>query len=44
MVVERIAAGTPTATGGRARLPSGPGLGIEVDESALGERVLRIEG
>ncbi|MGI9113200.1 MAG: mandelate racemase/muconate lactonizing enzyme family protein [Gaiellaceae bacterium] len=43
MVVERIAAGTPTASNGTARLPAAPGLGIEVDESKLGERVLRIE-
>jgi len=42
MVVERIAAG-PTASNGTARLPAAPGLGIEVDESKLGERVLRIE-
>jgi L-alanine-DL-glutamate epimerase-like enolase superfamily enzyme len=43
MTVERIARGTPEAAGGRSRLPAGPGLGIEVDESALGERVLRVE-
>jgi L-alanine-DL-glutamate epimerase-like enolase superfamily enzyme len=43
MVVERFATGTPTADGGRARLPAGPGLGIEVDERALGEAVLRVE-
>ncbi|MBA2298472.1 MAG: mandelate racemase/muconate lactonizing enzyme family protein [Actinobacteria bacterium] len=43
MVIERIAVGTPAASNGTARLPSGPGLGIDVDESALGERVLRIE-
>jgi L-alanine-DL-glutamate epimerase-like enolase superfamily enzyme len=43
MVVERIASGTPKATGGKARLPSGPGLGLEIDESALGERLVRIE-
>lgn len=43
MVVERIATGTPIATGGTARLSPGAGLGIEIDESALGERVLRVE-
>ena len=43
MVAEHIAVGTPFASGGTARLPFGPGLGIEVDESTLGERVLRIE-
>ena len=43
MVVERIATGTPSASGGTARLPSGPGLGLEIDESALGRRLLRIE-
>ncbi|MBA3347180.1 MAG: mandelate racemase/muconate lactonizing enzyme family protein, partial [Actinobacteria bacterium] len=43
MVVERIAVGTPFAAAGTARLPPGPGLGIEVDETALGDRVLLIE-
>jgi cis-L-3-hydroxyproline dehydratase len=43
MVVERIATGTPAASGGRARLPSGPGLGLELDEAALGEPVFRVE-
>lgn len=43
MVVERFAAGTPEAENGRARLPAGVGLGIDVDEAALGEPVLRIE-
>ncbi|MCP9485304.1 MAG: mandelate racemase/muconate lactonizing enzyme family protein [Gaiellaceae bacterium MAG52_C11] len=43
MVVERIAAGAPAASNGMARLPTAPGLGIAVDESALGDRVLRIE-
>jgi L-alanine-DL-glutamate epimerase-like enolase superfamily enzyme len=43
MVVERFAHGTPEAEQGRARLPAGAGLGIEVDESALGEPVLRVE-
>ena len=43
MVVERFATGTPAAERGRARLPAGPGLGIEVDEAAVGEPVLRVE-
>lgn len=42
-VVERIATGTPVARKGTARLPASPGLGLEIDESALGERVLRVE-
>jgi L-alanine-DL-glutamate epimerase-like enolase superfamily enzyme len=36
MVNERIAAGAPRAIAGVAHLPTGPGLGIAVDESALG--------
>jgi cis-L-3-hydroxyproline dehydratase len=40
MVNERIAPGAPRAIGGRAHVPAGPGLGITVDESALGEPVL----
>jgi L-alanine-DL-glutamate epimerase-like enolase superfamily enzyme len=43
MVAERIATGAPRAEHGVARLPAGPGLGIEVDESALGSSVLSIE-
>ena len=43
MVAERIATGAPRAEHGVARLPAGPGLGIEVDESALGSPVLSIE-
>lgn len=43
MVVERIATGTPAAQKGTAQLPAGPGLGLEIDESALGELVLRVE-
>jgi L-alanine-DL-glutamate epimerase-like enolase superfamily enzyme len=43
MTVERVARGTPAALGGVARLPDGPGLGIEVDEAALGAPVARIE-
>jgi L-alanine-DL-glutamate epimerase-like enolase superfamily enzyme len=43
MVNERIAAGAPRAEQGVARLPPGPGLGVEVDEAALGEPVLRLE-
>ena len=42
MVSERIAAGAPRAENGRARLPVGPGLGIEVDEAALGDPWLRL--
>jgi L-alanine-DL-glutamate epimerase-like enolase superfamily enzyme len=43
MVTERIAAGAPTAENGVARLPVGPGLGVDVDEAALGEPLLRFE-
>ena len=43
MSAERFAAGTPVAERGRARLPGGPGLGIEVDEAALGEPLLVVE-
>jgi L-alanine-DL-glutamate epimerase-like enolase superfamily enzyme len=43
MVVERFATGTPAAENGCARLPAGPGLGIEVDERVLGKAVLRVE-
>jgi L-alanine-DL-glutamate epimerase-like enolase superfamily enzyme len=43
MTAERIAAGTPAALEGRARLPEAPGLGIEVDEAALGEPLLVVE-
>lgn len=43
MVQEHIGAGAPVADGGRARLPAGPGLGIEVDESALGTPVACFE-
>jgi L-alanine-DL-glutamate epimerase-like enolase superfamily enzyme len=43
MVAECIASGTPVAAAGQARLPAGAGLGIEVDESRLGEPVLRVE-
>ncbi len=43
MSAERFAIGTPAAVGGRGRLPDGPGLGIEVDEAALGEPLLTIE-
>ncbi|NUR75156.1 MAG: mandelate racemase/muconate lactonizing enzyme family protein [Thermoleophilia bacterium] len=42
MVNERFAAGAPRAVDGRARLPAGPGLGVEVDEAALGEPVFRV--
>ncbi len=43
MVAERIAVGAPRAEQGVARLPAGPGLGIEIDESALGEPLFRVE-
>ena len=43
MAAERIASGTPVALDGRARLPQGPGLGIDVDEAALGEPVFTVE-
>jgi L-alanine-DL-glutamate epimerase-like enolase superfamily enzyme len=43
MVVERFASGTPEPENGRARLPPGPGLGLEIDEAALGDPVLRFE-
>jgi cis-L-3-hydroxyproline dehydratase len=43
MVAERIARGTPAAEDGVARLPAGPGLGLEVEEAALGPRLARIE-
>jgi L-alanine-DL-glutamate epimerase-like enolase superfamily enzyme len=43
MVSERIASGAPRAEHGRARLPAGPGLGVEVDESALGPPLLVVE-
>jgi L-alanine-DL-glutamate epimerase-like enolase superfamily enzyme len=39
MVSERIASGAPRAIGGEATLPAGPGLGIDVDEAALGAPV-----
>lgn len=41
MVEERLATGwSPTDGGGSGSVPTGPGLGIEVDESQLGEPVL----
>jgi L-alanine-DL-glutamate epimerase-like enolase superfamily enzyme len=43
MVNERIAAGAPRAIAGIARLPEGPGLGVTVDEAALGEPLLVFE-
>jgi len=43
MTAERIASGTPAAAGGFAQLPDGPGLGIEVDEDAVGPPLLRVE-
>jgi cis-L-3-hydroxyproline dehydratase len=43
MVKERIACGTPVAEHGVAVLPSGPGLGIEVDREMLGSPVFQAE-
>ncbi len=43
MVNERIASGAPRAENGRARLPIGPGLGVEVDEAVLGDPVFVAE-
>ncbi len=43
MAAERIASGTPAALDGRARLPQGPGLGIDVDDAALGEPLFTVE-
>ena len=43
MAAERIAKGTPEPDRGRARVPDGPGLGIDVNEDALGEHLLRVE-
>ena len=41
--VERIARGTPSTVDGLARLPAGPGLGIDVDLDALGAPILQVE-
>jgi L-alanine-DL-glutamate epimerase-like enolase superfamily enzyme len=43
MAAERIASGTPEPENGFARVPTGPGLGIEVHAEALGEPLLRVE-
>ena len=43
MAAERIATGTPAALDGRALIPEAPGLGIDVDEGALGRRLLAFE-
>jgi L-alanine-DL-glutamate epimerase-like enolase superfamily enzyme len=43
MATERIASGTPEPESGVARVPTGPGLGVEVNEDALGEHLLRVE-
>ena len=42
MTTERIARGGPVAEQGRTRLPEGSGLGLEVDERALGEPVFSV--
>jgi L-alanine-DL-glutamate epimerase-like enolase superfamily enzyme len=39
MVAERIAADAPRNEGGEARLPAGPGLGVTVEDDALGAPV-----
>ena len=41
-VVERFAAGAPEVHNGMTRVPTGPGLGIEVDESWLGDPLFSI--
>jgi L-alanine-DL-glutamate epimerase-like enolase superfamily enzyme len=43
MVNERIAPGAPRAVDGYASMPSGPGLGVTVDESRLGEALATYE-
>ena len=43
MAAERIASGTPEPENGFARVPTGPGLGIEVHAEALGEPLLHVE-
>ncbi len=39
-VVEHVAGGVPRTVGATASAPDGPGLGLEVDESLLGDPVL----
>ncbi len=41
-VKERFAGGAPEARNGRSWAPTGPGLGIQVDESWLGEPLLTV--
>jgi L-alanine-DL-glutamate epimerase-like enolase superfamily enzyme len=41
-VVERIAEGAPRAERAHARIPDGPGLGIRVDESRLGQPLFSV--
>jgi L-alanine-DL-glutamate epimerase-like enolase superfamily enzyme len=36
-ITDRFAKGAPEAVDGRTRVPTGPGLGIDVDEAWLGE-------
>jgi len=43
MTAERLAEGTPVARNGEADVPSAPGIGIDVDEAALGRPVLHVE-
>ncbi len=42
-VKDRFAANAPEAVNGRTTVPSGPGLGIEVDESWLGEPLFTVQ-
>jgi L-alanine-DL-glutamate epimerase-like enolase superfamily enzyme len=41
-IPERYAAGAPELRRGVTRVPTGPGLGIEVDESWLGEPLFSV--
>ena len=43
MAAERIATGTPEPNRGSASVPTAPGLGVQVNEEALGEHLLRVE-
>jgi cis-L-3-hydroxyproline dehydratase len=42
MVAEQVASGAPVAQSGRTRVPGRPGLGLDLDERALGEPVLSL--
>jgi len=39
-VVEHVAGGVPRSEGPAAAAPDGPGLGLTVDEAALGDPVM----